>query len=543
MSSSKSSRNNFLVQGGILAIASIVVRLIGILYRIPMVRYIGDEGSGYYSVAFNIYNIALILSSYSLPLAVSKLVAARNVKKEYKNSYRIFTAAMRFAVVSGLVSAGVIFFGADYIATKLYKMPQVAFPLRILAPTLFVFAVMGVLRGFYQGKNTMLPTAFSQVLEQIVNAVVSVTGAYYFMKMHDASQNIAAYGAAGGTLGTLTGALSGLLFLGFIFMLYRPTLKRQMKRDRRPNVDSYKVIYQLLWVTIIPVILSQTVYQISGFLDDVIFSNVLNAKGVTKETYSAWLGVYGNKYRLLTNVPIAISSALASSMIPSIVASRSIGANSEVKDKIHIAIKSNMIIAFPCAIGMSVLASPIIQLVFPGSKPLASNLLIYGSIAVVFYALSTISNAVLQAVNLMRVPVINASISLAIHIVLLIGLLRFTDLGAYALMIGNVTFPLVICILNWIRIGKELLYKQEITKTFVIPLISSLIMGVGAMITYNGVYFLIRRNSLATIVAILIAVVIYFVAVIALKGVTREELYALPKGKMIVRLANKLHLI
>ena len=169
---SKSRRNNFLVQGSILAAASIISRLIGLIYRIPMTNIIGDEGIGYYNVAYSIYNIALILSSYSLPLAVSRLVAAKCVNKEYKSSYRIFKGALIFGAASGLLMALVIFFGADFFAVTFFESPKSALPLRVLSPTIFLCAIMGVIRGYFQGKKTMIPTSVSQIVEQIINAIV-----------------------------------------------------------------------------------------------------------------------------------------------------------------------------------------------------------------------------------------------------------------------------------------------------------------------------------------------------------------------------------
>ncbi|MDF2804985.1 MAG: hypothetical protein K0S61_4890, partial [Anaerocolumna sp.] len=223
-----SKKSDFLVQGSILAIASIIVRLIGLLYRLPLTNIIGDEGMGYYSQAFSIYNIALILSSYSLPLAVSKLVATRLANKEYRNSYRIFLCSLGFAVLVGTIMSLIVFFGADFLATVIFKTPGSAIPLKILAPTIFVFAV----RGYFQGKRTMVPTAISQILEQVINAVVSIVAAYYFISERSASDSMSAYGAAGGTLGTFVGASVALIFLAFIFALYKPIIDRQMKKDK-----------------------------------------------------------------------------------------------------------------------------------------------------------------------------------------------------------------------------------------------------------------------------------------------------------------------
>ena len=535
--------NNFLVQGSILAAASIIVRLIGLLYRIPLNRILGDEGIGYYSNAFSIYNVALILSSYSLPLAVSKLVAARAVKKQHKNAYRIFLSSMCFAIIVGTIAALGVYFGADFLASAIYNSPRSAIPLKMLAPTIFVFAVMGVLRGYFQGKSAMMPTSISQILEQIVNAIVSIIAAKFLMEAHSASKDMAGYGAAGGTLGTFIGACVALIFLAFVFGLYKPIIDRQLRKDTSKFRESYPDIIRALIFTIIPVILSQTVYQISSILDGSLFGHIMAGKGLDEEARNALWGIYTNKYNLLINVPVAIASAMAVAIIPSIVAARINGSNVEVKEKVHLVIKFNMIIAIPAAVGMGVLASPILQLIFVDERQLPANLMRIGSIAIVFFALSTITNAILQAISMMRIPVIHSAISLGIHIVLVFLLLKVFNLSTYALVIGNVTFALLVCILNWRSVAKHLNYKQEIMRTFLIPTACAAIMGVLAILTYEGIYRLIRINSISTLAAILVAIISYSILLLVLKGVTEEELYDMPLGRTLVRLANKLHIL
>lgn len=543
MSSSKKKTNDFLVHGSILAIASIVSRLIGVLYRIPVTNIIGPEGVTDYSNAFEIYSIILILSSFSLPLSVSKLVASRNEKKEYKNSYRIFLCSLIFAITVGIIFTIIMYFGADIFATYLLHTPSSAIPLRVLAPTIFISAVMGVFRGYYQGKGTMIPTALSQILEQIINAIVSVVAATYFMREYSASENISAYGAAGSTLGTALGAFASLLFLVFIFFSYKPTIKKQLRRDISQNVESYKKIFTLLLITIIPVILSQTVYQISGVIDSSMFAHIMDNKGIDITTRKSIFGVYAGQYRLLTNLPIAVASAVASSMIPSIVSANVRGAVTELKDKIYSTIHFNMLIAFPSAAGMTVLANPIIQLLFPNSGDLAGNLLRIGSIAIVFFALSTISNAILQGINQMRIPVIHSAISLGVHVVVVFVCVELFNLGVYGLVFGNITFALLVCILNWRSIGKLLDYKQEIKKSFIIPAISSVIMGIFTWLIYSGIYILSESNMISTLSAIVVAILIYGVSLLLLKGVNEEELYDFPMGRTLVRISKKLHLL
>lgn len=547
-STKKRSGNSFLIHGSILAMASLISRLIGLVYRIPMTNIIGDAGNGYYSNAYNIYNIALIISSYSLPLAVSKLVAAKSAKKQYRNISRLFLGAMVFGMTSGLIMMCIVYFFAEEFAMFLFEGTGSVLALRVLSPTIFLCAVMGVLRGYFQGRGTMIPTSFSQIIEQIINAIVSVLACYYLMTAHSASKDIAAYGAAGGTLGTTIGALFGLLFLVFVYIVNIPIIKKQRRRDYTGECDPYKDIFKLILFTSMPVILSQTVYQLSGVIDASIFQKILSYKGVSKTVREVNWGIYAGKYLLLTNVPVAIASALGSSMIPAIVKAKEQGYNAEVNSKVGATVKLNMMIAIPSAVGLSVLSRNIITLLFPGSneasKHLASMLLAWGSVCVIFYALSTISNAVLQGISHMKLPVIHSAIALVIHCIIVAAILYvYPKANVYALMIGNILFPLIVCILNWISVKKHLNYEQEIIRTFLIPLGSSVIMGFTAYLTSWVVISITHSNAIATLVAIFVAIIIYFIAMVLFRGIKKEELMTIPKGHVLVKIMEKIKLM
>ncbi|HHV11253.1 MAG TPA: polysaccharide biosynthesis protein [Clostridiales bacterium] len=556
--SDRNKGNNFLIQGSILAIASLLVRVIGLIYKIPLQRIIGTEGMGLYQVSFGVYNIALLLSSYSLPLAVSRLVAVRRAKKEHRNAYRVFLCAMGMAIVTGLIAMLVIFFGADGIA-NLMGYPDIALPLRVLAPTIFVFAIMGVLRGFYQGKNTMIPTAVSQVLEQVVNAVVSIVAAYFLMKHYHDKVNAIAYGAAGSTLGTLSGAVVSLIFLLFIFVLYKPMVNRQNRKDISGYREGYKIIFKVLLLTIAPVILSQTVYQISGLIDTTLFGNIMGDRLIsaadnevllstigaayTSSDIAKLTGIYSNNYLTLVNVPIAIATAMGAASIASLSADYAHGNYDGIRSKVKASVKFNMVIAIPSAVGMGVLAAPIMAVVWNEGSRLSANVMILGCISIVFYALSTITTAVLQGINKMNIPLINSAISLFIHIILVFCLLKFTDLSVYALVVGNVTFPLVVCILNWLSVEKHLDYRQEIIKTFVVPAVSAALMGVVTGLTYWGLHNLTDSIMASLVLSILVAVVVYFIILVFLKGISEEELSRIPKGHAVVKVMKKLHML
>ena len=527
MSENKSETGkNFLVQGSILAIAGVITKIIGAVYRIPLVNILGDKGMGYYGVAFQIYAIALTLTSYSLPLAVSKLVSARLATGQYKNAYRVFRGAMTFAIAAGGIVGAIIFFGADFIASNLMAMKMSTLALRVLAPCILIVAILGVFRGFFQGNGSMVPTAVSQIIEQIVNAVVSVVGAYMLLKVGKevaAQKNNASYGAAyaasGGTLGTVMGALAALLFLFFLFLAFRKKFRRQMERDRGNKTESYKRVFKVLLLTIAPVILSATVYNLCGVVDNAMFGTIMSIQGHKESEYAALLGIVTGKYDTLMNVPLAISSAFGSSLIPSIVLTAKTGNRRQVHEKIDIFTRFNMIIAIPCAAGFIVLAKPLLD----------------------FYNLSTVTNAVLQGLDNMMVPVKSAAISLVIHIISLFLMMVVFKWGIYAVVLSKIVFSLSTCILNAHALRERIGYVQEQKKTFVIPAIASVIMGIVTLVVHL-LFELFVGTRIATVIALCVAVAVYGVALVLLGGVTEKELSSMPKGPMLVKICKKAHL-
>ncbi|MFG6384636.1 MAG: polysaccharide biosynthesis protein [Lachnospiraceae bacterium] len=551
MGKRKKNESNFLVQGSILAVASIISRVIGLLYRIPLKSIIGDIGNDYYGTAMEIYSILLLISSYSLPLAVSKLVSTRIAKGQWKNAYRIFKGAIIFALISGTIASLIVYFGAGFITTYIVMTPLSKYALEVLAPTLAVVAVLGVIRGFFQGMGTMMPSALSQLCEQVINAIVSVCVAYVLYQkgmqigavLGNPSTYAEAYGAGGGTIGTEAGAIAALVVVLFILFLYHPRFKRNAKQDRTKKLESYSTIFFVLTITIIPVLLSTTIYNITSFLDLGVFKQIAAMQGYKANDYSKMWGIYVGEYKVLINVPIAIASSVSASSVPSLSTAFAAKDMAQVKRKVSYSIRFIMIIAIPCAVGMGVLASPILQLLFHDNRELPERMMQIGAISIVFYSLSTLSNGILQGINRMNVPVKNAAITLFLHIGVLAILMYGLDLNIYAVVWANTFFSGMMCILNGMAIKKYLRYRQEILRTFIIPSISAAVMG-GAV--YGVYHFLINTtkiNAVATIASICVGVCVYGILLLLLRGLRENELRNFPMGSLIVRIAKKLHLM
>ncbi len=540
-------RSNFIVQGSILALAGILSRVIGIARRFPMEHIIGDKGNGYYSAAYELYSMMLIISCYSLPLAVSKVVSAKLSKRQYKSAERAFQCAMIFAIGAGGLTFLLCELFSDFLAADFMLEPMSAPAIKILGPALLIVAVMGVFRGYFQGLGNMMPTAVSQILEQIFVLIGSIAGAYFLFEygekvgalLHN-EDYAPAYGAAGASLGPVIGAAVGLVFLIFMFYLYKVKIKPAKKRDTVEKVDSYKQIFRLILITIFPVLLSTTVYNISNIIDIRIYNDVMIQKGLEDVKAYNW-GVYSGKYKVMVNVPIALANAMCSSIVPvltGLMVREEIG---QAKAKISQAIRFTMIVAIPSAVGLTVLARPIISMLFKGEIDMAVDLLHIGSVSVIFYTLSTLTNGVLQGINKMNIPVRNAAIALVIHVVFLYTTLQL-GWGINTVVYANILFAVIVCILNAMAISKYLKYRQEYIRTFAIPFIAALVMG-AVLVVINLVFSKLIGNVLTVIFGILIGVVIYFVVLILLKGIQESDLKSMPGGRTILTVAKKFRLL
>lgn len=547
----KRGTSNFLVQGIILAAAGIIVRIIGMFYRIPLADILGDEGNGYYSSAFSIYSILLIVSSYSLPTAVSKMVAVRLARKEYKNSIKVLKVSLFYGTVVGGLGAAVLWFGADLFANDFLKMPYTSYALKTLAPTILIIAYLGVFRGYFQGIGTMLPTAVSQILEQIVNAVISIYAAAMLFQegvrsnaLYGSTQYSYAFGAAGGTIGTGAGALAGLLFLLFILFSYRPVMRRQSRRDRSGYLETYGSLSAVLIMTVLPIVFSSVAYNISIVVDNSIYGISMASMGMGAPEIAANWGIYSGKYRLLFNIPVAIANSLASALIPSLSQAVAERSKTQIIRKISMVIRFSMIIAIPSTVGLTVLAGPICNLLFSRSDNVSLiKMMIYGSSAVVFFSLSTVTNAVLQGINHMKTPLRNAIISLILHVGILWVMLYPLKMGIYGVLYSNILFALTMCLLNGFSIRRYLNYRQEIKRTFFLPTLAAGIMGAVCYGVYFLVHAVLKHNILGVLAAVAAAVIVYGVLLLKFQCVDESELNGFPGGRKLAGIARKYHLL
>ena len=497
-------KNNLLRNASFLMIAALISKVIGLLYKSPLSEIVGEIGIGYYGLAQNAYLILLMIASFSIPQAVSKVIAERLAFKEYKNAQKFFRGALVYTMILSGASALFCLFGAKYMIPS--NQPGATLALQVLAPTIFLSGILGVYRGYFQAHSNMLPTSLSQIIEQILNAAVSIGAAWLFIHFFSdgTKEGIAKWGAAGGTVGTGAGVLIALLFMAAAYEVNRKQIARHVRADQTGKEDSYREIFRVLFLIVTPIIFSSFIYNINGYINGVMYSELAGRQGVNSEVVSTLYGEYSVYFLTIINIPLTLAGAAPTSMIPEVSALYAQHRRKAARRKIDEATQLSMFISIPATVGLAVLAYPITRLLFPNTNGTAGTLLLIGAVTIIFNTNSNVSNGVLQGIGKANLPMWNAAIALVINVGLLVALLQLTSLGIYAVLVATIVYSIVICILNDISMKKYIHYKNPWGTVYLCPLLASIPMGVAA----GGIYYLLELVTGSNLISLLFAIAI-----------------------------------
>lgn len=540
---SKKENNNTLVKNAtFLMVAALISKIIGMLYKSPLTTLIGRESFACFQFAQNAYFILLMIASFSIPQAVSKIMSERIAFKRYRDAQRVFKGAFLYAVIAGGIAALICIFGASILVPD--NMANARLALQMLAPTIFVSGILGVFRGYFQAYRNMLPTSISQILEQIAVATVALL-ASGFMVSHFANageDTLQRWSAAGATMGTGAGVCTAFLFMLFVYKVNHKTIAKKIKNDRVSVDESYRSIMKIILLIAAPIILSAFIYNVNGYINGVMYTSILGWRGVSNSLVKQNYAEYGF-FMTLINIPLTLASTAPTSMMPEVSAQYAIGDLEETKRKIDQATWIAMLISIPASVGLAVLAQPVTRLIFPSTEGVAGQLMMIGVITVILNSTSNISNGVLQAIGKANIPMINAAIALGVDVVFLALMLVFTNMGIYAVVLAMVVYALVMCVLNDRALKKYLGYKNPWKSAYFVPILASIPMGIVAVIVYKLVYAVIGSNFISLIPSIVFAMVVYFVGYLAVAKPKKEDLAALPGGTRLAQVAQKLKIL
>lgn len=529
-------KQSFMKGAAILSASTLLVKLLGLLFSIPLANFISPEGMSHFYIAYNIFGLFLMLSTAGLPVAVSRMVGTATSQGRRREADRVFSVAFWLFFCLGLTGCLIMFFGADQIAVW-YGSPEANFAIMALAPTLFFISIESSLRGYFQGRSNMVPTATSQIIEAVTKVIIGVGLAFYII--HNFTQEPDRWAAVGAIVGvSISAALGAIYLVGFKFFQGRHD-RRQNWAEEPPLTTHQQMLINLVRFAV-PITIGSCFLSLLDTVDGAILMQRLqDGAGFTQDMADWWNGTIGHA-RKFFDLPGAFVVPISTSLLP--ILSGAIAA----KDKRQVdrisstALRVTLLIGVPSSVGMAIFSQPICQLLLynqPEVAQEAAPLLTMLSIAIAFSGLLFTTNAILQSFGRATRPVVDMAVGGVIKIVLSYVLIGIPEVAAMGSAISTVVSYVVMVTLNVFAIRGSLPHMDSVARTALPLVVSAAVMG---GVSYGVYWLLIQVVSprLAVLPAILVAIVVYALCVVFFKGVSYDDVAMLPKGTTLARLLH-----
>lgn len=537
----KKKKNTFAKNVLMLMFSQVLIKLLGLIYRLAItnVKGFGDVGNGYYSAGYQVYAVLLIISSQGIPGAVSKLVSNKVAKGKYNEAHRVFKVSMVVFGIIGFIASLLLLLSANFVSSKILNVPDVSYVLKVLSPAIFFVCVSAVIRGYFAGLGTMKASSISQALEQFFNCVLTITFVYALIGKEPYIM------AAGGNLST---TLAILISFSYLIVFYKKNIKEW--REESDDVvittkEENKKMVKMIIATAIPLTVGSVISVVTSFIDTVTVSNciqiaysgILKSKILLEKEAMRLTGIL-SKVDTLVNLPLAVNLSFYSALIPEITAAISKKDFKSASKKISFSISSSLLILIPCAIGFIVLADPILKMLYPNASD-GAHILQIAAVTMVFVGINHTIQGSLFGLGKMYTPALALLIGCVIKIGLNLVLITNPNINIYGAVISSFICQFVVFMIVYITMKRNIKVKFEPVKHIVKPLLAGLIMG-AVIFFINYLFNRVIRNSILTIINIMIGAVVYLISVFALKILSKDEILMLPKGEKIYNLLVKL---
>ena len=512
-----------------LAAAQIIVKILGLVYKIIIVNVpgFGDTGNGYYSAGYQLYMVLLALSSIGIPNVISKMVSERVAIGDFRGAHKVFKISFNLFTGIGFGLAAIMFIFAKSISVALFNAEGVSYTLMALAPAVMFVSSNSVLRGYFTGLGSLKSTSISEIIEQTFNCILSILFVYMAVGKDTAIM------AAAGNLSTSLAALISLGYMISHYMLRRKYLKIEMNGQKETEEsETTKTLIKTVLILALPSAFASLISTLSSNIDSITVNQAtgnVQAFGLLSKTET------------LTHLPLALSATLYVAIVPVIAALVKTGDNEGASNKLGSTLFISNVIIFPCAIGFIALAGPILSLLYP-TAPEGAFLLQLQTIAMLFSAIIYVLNGVFYGLGQQKYPAIILFIGAIIKLILNLLFLYVLNLDVTSAVISTIIYQALVTIIELKFLNKFVKIKLNISKQIIKPLIASFIMGIFAYLTHKLLLGFLG-NSLATIIAIFVGVVVYGVCILKIKMLNKEDYLMLPKGDLIYNVLLKLKLI
>ena len=535
----KKKTNSFMKNVVILICSQFLIKVLGLIYKLVItnIEGFGDTGLGYYSAGYQIYSLLLTLSSIGIPSVISKLVSERIAIGDTKGAQRIFKVAFKFFTTLGLVLSIGLFLGADFIATNILNVPDVAYVMKVLSPAIFFVAMSAVFRGYFSGQQDMKPTSVSQTLEKFFNCVLTITFVYACIGRDTYIM------AAAGNLSTTLAIMITFMYLIMYYKRNKLDTRDSIKSPEKRKSDK-QLLKTILGISI-PITISSVISVISGVIDTATVSNCIQISlqnaNMTKEALEqAAMSATGilSKVDTLVSFPLAINLAFSTALTPAISEALAKKDKATASRRLSFSFFASLIIILPCAVGFITLAQPILQMIYPTASE-GAGILMIASVSMILTALSQTMTGGLYGVNKSKIPAIAAGLGAVTKFILNMILISNPNIGIYGAAISSFIYQIivfVICyrVLNG-SVNMHIKFRSHILK----PVISVIGMGIIVYIGYN-IMNMFLGNTISTLLSIVLGAVSYCLLILFTKTLSKDDIMMIPYGTKIYNILEKL---
>lgn len=536
MNKKSSTGKSFFGGVAILSLSTVIVKAIGLFYKIPMMKYLGEEGMGYFNSAYEIYTLFYILATAGLPVAVSILVAENAEKDDTRGVRKIFHVSLLIFFILGAIGTAVLYFGSAELSMIIENSGALSC-IAAISPMVMFICISSAVRGYFQGYQNMTPTAVSQIIEAAGKLLFGLGFAMWAIKNgYDVP-----YAAGLATLGLAIGT-----GLSMAYLLIAKGLERKKEKSRSETALKSGPIAKSIIKIAVPITISSTVMSLTRVIDLFMILRRLQTIGYTEEAANAIYGSYSTLAISMFNLPAAFVTPIALALVPVLASAINSGDKYKEINTLNSSLRLCGIITLPASLGLCVFSRPVLELVFRGQDSAintAASLLSVLGASVFFSCIMTVTNAILQAYGKEKQPIVSMLAGSAVKIIFSYILIGIPEINVFGASISTFLCAMTVSLINFAYIKKCTKETDTPMKLFG----GSLAAAVVSVAIGGGIYFTAElsygRTSLLTVLSI--SAVIFVFGVLALKfGAIREEdITLLPCGDKVCNILKKIKLV
>lgn len=533
-----SKRQSFLKGVILLAVAGIIVKFFGFIYRVILTNLpgYGDEGNGIYGAGFQVYLVLYALSTTGFPAAIAKLVAEKIAFRDWRGAHKVFKISFWMLFSTGITFSLLFFISSKFIA-ELISNSRTVYTMIAISPTIFFVSLMAVFRGYFQGMQDMSPQAYSQIVEQLGKTIFTVALAWLLLPYG------AEIAAAGATFGTTIGAVIGAAYLWNLYSRRKKELWANIRSYHpRKKEDSIVHIVKNLVKIALPISMGAVILTVANIIDLGTVMAQLKKAGFTSKNANELYGILTGKCYVLTHFPVSITMALSTSLVPAIAGAMAVKNYRAAASKIVGALRLTVLIGLPSSVGMAILAGPILKMLFPASSEGAA-LLTISSFAIVFVGLTQTLSGILQGLGKAFIPTGALLTGAVAKFIINYTLIPIPSVNIKGAVYGTLACYVIATVINVAALMNNFKLNLNVYNLIIKPVVATIVMGFCTYHTYYWIFDVTRSNSIGTLGSITVSICVFAIAVILMGGVSKSDISALPFGKNVGNVLNRTGLL